>query len=91
MKAYGILNMTPQQELAQLEAQTAKTIQAAAEKKRTLEAQIKTERIKELAQAALEIQAALARYNLTIYEALDIEPQSGTYLAQVRDYYTKNP
>jgi DNA-binding protein H-NS len=92
---------TLRQQLADVEAETAKSVKAAKEKMLALEAQIKKEREQELLQAAEEIQAALKKYNITIQEALSIEQPapiekvstvkgSGS-LAEVREYYNNNP
>ena len=92
---------TLRQELAAVEAETAKSVKAAKEKMLALEAQIKKEREQELLQAADELQAALKKYNITIQEALSIEQpapskkkasaKKSNYLSEVREYYNNNP
>lgn len=81
---------TLQEQLALLESETNKKVAATSKKLQQLRAEIKAQRAKELEQAAQEILATLARYNLTIEQALEV-PATTSGLGKIRDYYSKNP
>jgi hypothetical protein len=88
---------------AALEEEIARTIKAANEKKLALEAQIEKQRIQEILQGRAEIQKILAKYNLTMEEAISTAPpvvgkqgkdgsggvpvKGSSYLSEIRTYY----
>lgn len=87
------------EELAAVEADTAKSVKAAKDKMLALDSQIRKQRAQELLQAGVEIQETLTKYNITIQEALSTyapapakqEVLGNSYLAEIRDYYKNNP
>lgn len=99
MNKLELNNMTSTQmlreELAAVEAETAKSVKAAKDKMLALDLQIRKERAQELLQAGIEIQETLTKYNITIQEALSTDtpaPAAGNgNLAKIRDYYKNNP
>jgi len=101
MNKLELNNMTSAQklreELAAVEAETAKSVKAAKDKMLALDSQIRKQRAQELLQAGVEIQETLAKYNITIQEALSTDAPAkqevlgNSYLAEIRDYYKNNP
>ena len=90
---------TLKEQLAAIEAETAAAVKAAKEKMLALDAQIEEQRIQEILQGRIEVQAVMKKYNITKEDVLStaqpviakegVPTKSTSYLGEIRAHFNK--
>ena len=90
---------TLKEQLAAIEAETAAAVKAAKEKMLALDAQIEEQRIQEILQGRIEVQAVMKKYNITKEDVLStaqpviakegVPTKTTSYLGEIRAHFNK--
>ena len=90
---------TLKEQLAAIEAETAAAVKAAKEKMLALDAQIEKQRIQEILQGRIEVQAVMKKYNITKEDVLStaqpviakegVPTKTTSYLGEIRAHFNK--
>lgn len=90
---------TLKEQLAAIEAETAAAVKTAKEKMLALDAQIEEQRIQEILQGRIEVQAVMKKYNITKEDVLStaqpviakegVPTKTTSYLGEIRAHFNK--